>query len=156
MESTFRPLLIGPAPGPSFHGEPLSGRAGRRLSRLCGLSLPAYLKWFERINLFDKYPGAKEKGDDFDHVAARVAACQLTPVLRRRYTVLLGQNVARAFHMDGSPRFVWHDEIGDGALVAVCPHPSGISLWWNDERNVRRARTFWRDLVARTERPPPA
>jgi len=30
-----------------------------------------------------------------------------------------------------------------------CPHPSGINIWWNEERNVRAARRFWRDLIRR-------
>jgi len=61
--------------------------------------------------------------------------------------VLLGGKVAAAFYMHRRPLFRWLDEFGDGALVAVAPHPSGVSRWWNDPANLRRARRFWHKLA---------
>jgi len=149
----MRPLIVGAAPSRTSNPrKPLSGTSGRRLAALCGLSFPAFLRAFERVNLLDCYPGRRgDKGDELPRFVARLSACNLTPRLRQRRTVLLGRGVARAFHMHDRPFFVWHDDIGDGALVAVAPHPSGVSLFWNDAENVDAARRFWRALAA--ERP---
>ncbi len=149
----MRPLIVAQAPSSgSDPKEPLSGASGRRLALLCGVDHAAFLAAFERRNLIDHYPGKLGKGDAFDKVAARFAACNLTARLGQRRTVLLGGNVARAFHFD-HPVLTWVDEVGDDALVALCPHPSGVNRWWNDPRNVRRARRFWRDLYAASADP---
>lgn len=143
-----RPLVVAQAPSSrSDPSEPLSGASGRRLAALCGLELDGFLHRFERVNLLPYFPGRGPKGDHFHPDVARMAACQMTPRLRQRHTVLLGWHVARAFHMDQLELFTWQDEVGDGALVAVAPHPSGISHWWNEPANVRRAQRFWRKLV---------
>ena len=147
----MRPLIVAQAPSSrSDPSEPLAGASGRRLAALCGLELDDFLARFERVNLLPRYPGRAAKGDRWDHVRARLVACSMTPRLRRRRTVLLGWNVAHAFHMLDREWFEWADEIGDGALVAVAPHPSGISHFWNDHRNVRRACWFWHLLAARS------
>jgi hypothetical protein len=144
----MRPLIVAQAPSSrSNPSEPLSGASGRRLAALCGLTLPDFLVSFERVNLLDMYPGKLGKGDKWDHVRARLAAYNMTPRLRRRCTILLGWKVASAFQIEGKDYFRWHDNIGDGAFVSVCPHPSGIVLWWNHPENVARARAFWRDLA---------
>lgn len=144
----MKPLVVGQAPSRlSDPREPLSGRSGARLAALCGLDFPAFLTRFDRVNLIDAYPEKLGKGDAFDRVAARFAACNLTGRLGKRRTVLLGRAVARAFHFTAEP-LAWIDEIGDGALVALCPHPSSVSLWWNDPANVESARKFWRALAA--------
>jgi uracil-DNA glycosylase len=149
--------VVGQAPGPNTdHREPLSGASGRRLAALCGVTLAEFLALFDRANLLDRWPGPKAKGDRFDASEARMAACQFTPRLRRRRTVLLGRAVARAFHLHGRPMFEWLDEVGDGALVALAPHPSGISRWWNEPANARRARRFWRALAREAARGPAA
>jgi uracil-DNA glycosylase len=148
-----RPLIVGQAPSAkSSPREPLSGTSGRRLATLCGLAHEDFLYHFERVNLIDVYPGKLGKGDRFDRVAARFAACNLTPCLARRRTVLLGGNVARAFHFR-HPAFQWVDEIGDGALVAVSPHPSALNKWWNSSWHVERARRFWTALAQEAQPP---
>ncbi len=145
---TMRPLIVAQAPSSrSDPREPLSGMSGQRLAYLCDLSFPDFLASFERVNLLDAYPGKIGKGDRWDQVQARLVAYGMTPRLRRRRTVLLGRNVARAFHLHDRAWFQWVDEIGDGALVAVAPHPSGISHFWNDLRSVRRACWFWHTLA---------
>jgi hypothetical protein len=76
--------------------------------------------------------------------AARVAAARMRP---RGRVLLLGRGVATAFGQARRPILQWFDL--RGARAAVFPHPSGISHWWNDPRNVARARRFLRALLRR-------
>jgi uracil-DNA glycosylase len=139
-------MIIGQAPGPrTDHREPLSGASGRRLAALCGLPLSVFLARFERVNLVRRHPGKLAKGDAFPRAIARRNAARLLPLMRGRRVVLLGRNVADAFGLAHLSMFVWH-RVG-GVEVAVAPHPSGVNHWWNDPRNVRRARRFWRKLA---------
>lgn len=71
---------------------------------------------------------------------------QAPPCARRlgRNVVLLGRAVAAAFEF-AQPSLEWC--IFRGMFVAACPHPSGLNLWWYDQMNRERARTFWRQLV---------
>jgi len=86
------------------------------------------------------FPGKAGKGDAFDGAAARCAAGQV----KARPAILLGGNVGRAFLLPpGQPLFRWR-----GGLC-LAPHPSGVSRWWNDPANVRRARRFWRAAARR-------
>ncbi len=151
----MKPLIVGQAPSRlSDPREPLSGRSGARLAALCGLSLDAFVVLFERVNLLDYFPGKAGKGDLFPHEVARFSACAMTPKLRQRRTVLLGGKVAAAFHLHRRPLLEWFEEVGDGALVAVAPHPSGVSSWWNEPTNVVAARRFWRAFAKEAERGP--
>ena len=139
-------MLIGQDPGRQGTGEPLSGKAGRRLAALCGLDLDAYLARFQRVNLLPVFPGKAGKGDRFPLPPAREAARALLPTLEGRRVVLLGGRVAAAFGLHRAPLLVWMPI--QGTWVAVAPHPSGVSRWWNDPRNVRRAQRFWRAFAA--------
>ena len=139
-------MIIGQAPGQKGNGEPLAGKAGRRLAALCGLSLDAYLARFRRVNLLPTFPGKAGKGDAFPLPAAREAARALLPALEGRRVVLLGGRVAAAFGLHRAPLLVWQPF--HGAWVAVAPHPSGLNRFWNDPRNVRRAQQFWRTFAA--------
>jgi uracil-DNA glycosylase len=139
-------VIVGQAPGPSSNRrEPLTGASGRRLASLCGMTADEFCSRFERVNLLARYPGKLGKGDAFDLAAGRSAAFRLLPRMVGRRSVLLGGKVAASFGLRAAPMFAWR-RIG-GAVVAVAPHPSGISHWWNDPRNVRRARRFWRRLA---------
>jgi hypothetical protein len=109
---------------------------------MCGLPLDAFLARFERVNLLPAFPGKAGKGDRFPRAAARQAALALLPALQGRRAVLLGGRVAAAFGLPRAPLLVWQPLAG--GEVAVAPHPSGINRWWNDPRNVRRAKRFWR------------
>lgn len=145
----MRVLIVGQAPGPRTDpSEPLSGPSGRRLAALCGLELPDFLARFDRVNLVFAHPGKLIKGDAFvGAVAAREAAFALWPRIVGRRAVLLGHRVARAFHAGHLPYFRWH-RLEDGTRIAIAPHPSGVNLWWNDPKNVKRARRFWHELAA--------
>lgn len=144
----LRPLLIGQAPGRRGNAEPLSGRSGRRLSALCGMPLEQYLQEFERINLLEEFPGKAGKGDRFPMREAKVQAFfrRSLFVHQDRRVVLLGLRVAEAFGFtDRAPLLRW---MSDGnASVAICPHPSGVSLWWNDRGHRLQALHFWSALA---------
>lgn len=106
------------------------------------MDLPSFLAWTVRVNVLEAHPGRSGKGDAFHLPTAR----KLTTGLLARLAahpgpvVLLGRGVASALGRGGQAWFEWVD----GAAVA--PHPSGISHWWNDPANIRRARRFWRAL----------
>lgn len=152
----MKPLLIGQAPGPkSDPDEPLSGRCGARLADLCGLEPDVFLARFRRVNLIQTFPGKAAKGDLFPLDLARAGAVSLlmTGVFGSTKVVLLGDNVAKAFGFKPGSypllRFLPCGATAHG--IAFCPHPSGVNRWFNDPKNVRAARRFWRDL-ARTAR----
>ncbi len=59
----------------------------------------------------------------------------------RRF-VLFGRKVARAFGLGPEAPWMTWDE-----GIAVVPHPSGRSYWYNDPENRARARTFLRRVA---------
>lgn len=138
-----RLLIVGQAPSAcSDPLVPLAGPSGRRLAALCALSFEEFLVAYERANLLPAFPGKLAKGDAFPAWMGRRFAVEL---LRGRRTprrlVLLGGNVSRAFGLSPEPLFAWRP-LGRHQ-AAVCPHPSGISHFWNDPFNVGQARSFW-------------
>ncbi len=145
----MRPLIIGAAPSRrSNPEEPLSGRSGRRLAALCGLPIEAFLEAFERRNLIDEWPGPKQDADGDAFVTAREArrfAESFRPVVRGRRVVILGLSVAAGFGLT-HPAMTFAPHWG--GEFAFCPHPSGVSRWWNDPANEERARNFWSGLAA--------
>lgn len=146
-------MLVGQAPSrTSDPARPLSGEPlSTKLAALCGLTVPEYLEAFDRRNLLPLWPGKNGKGDLFPIRAARAAAADMSVLLVDRDVVFLGRNVARAFGRPGLPFLAWHAGIGGPPGRAAClPHPSGVNLWWNDERNRRAAARFLRRLL----RPP--
>lgn len=153
----MKPLLIGQAPGPnSDPDEPLAGRCGARLADLCGLSEKDFLDRFERVNLLKKFPGKAAKGDAFPIDLARKTAVDLLIFGKlNRTVVMLGGNVARSFGFPstGLEMFRWNMIDGSPLIrLAFCPHPSGVSRWWNDPKNLRAARRFWRGLALEDEK----
>lgn len=137
----MKPLIIGQAPGPNTNpNTPLHPKhySGRVLCEAMGLQPYDYLRLFERTNLLGHYPGKKQGGEDrFPIAEARVAARALRPLFAGRQVILLGRNVADAFHGYGGVPFLhWHKH------VAVIPHPSGRNRWWNDPTNQERVRDF--------------
>ena len=130
-----RPYVIGEAPGRS-NGTPLRG-ARRRIAKLVELDEDDLLEMFHWQNLLDQWPGyGPNGGSHFPMDAAREAARHVS----ERPLILLGRRVATAFGVD-QPWFGWRDGI------AVTPHPSGLSRWWNDPANLEAARVFWRTQV---------
>jgi uracil-DNA glycosylase len=143
----MRTLIIGQAPGRSGDGEPLSGRIGKRLASLCGMTLEEYLAYFDRTNLLDYWPGAAARGDLFMSLRdSKLRAQAMRPKVEGRVVVLLGFNVSAAFEVKHRPLFF---EPHWGGIFGVCPHPSGINMWWNQRQNVEHARLFWRQVVRR-------
>lgn len=143
----MKPLIVGQAPSRlSDPREPLSGRSGRRLAALCGMDLDGFLAAFERVNLIGSHPGkAAGKGDAFPMARARRAAVVVSARFHGREVVLLGGNVAAAFSVARMTLLHWHR--APGFEFALCPHPSGVCLWWNDPANEKAARAFWRRLA---------
>lgn len=116
------------------------------------MSEAEYERAFIRMNVLDYWPGsARGKGDMFPLTEARRSLHHVIAKLdggRYYRLVLLGRKVAHVFGHGEDKLFAWSwDE--RGFRVAVCPHPSGVNLWWNDSRNVARARRFFRGIAGR-------
>lgn len=155
------PILVGEAPSPGADPDPLlalTGRSGRRLAALAGLAYPIdYCRSFGRINLLQNpmpaAPGGR--GSVFDHARARLAADRLVDIVgQRSFLVLLGRRVARAFDVSDACWFEWNlamwgaeSGVARAAHLAVVPHPSGTSSFWNDPTNRLRAGRFFLNLV---------
>lgn len=143
----LKPLIIGQAPSME-HGdrEALSGRSGARLAGFCGLSMPEFLERFDRANLVEEFPGKAGKGDRFpSRGEAQGFAYRFRPLVRDRRVVVLGFSTAAAFGLT-HPALVFAPH-WEGSF-AFSPHPSGVSRWWNDAENLRRAVAFWREVAA--------
>lgn len=150
------PLLVGQAPSASAQG--VLGASGARLAKLAGLGLEEYAARFARANLLDAWPGPAGRlggGDAFDLADARAAWRDLLPHVHGRPVVLLGRHVARAAGLADAPWWEWaalswrpRRRGWLRAQVAVVPHPSGVSRWWNDPDGVLRAAAWWSRLAA--------
>jgi uracil-DNA glycosylase len=141
-------LFVGQAPGPRSGAStrPFEGSySGRRLASLLELSNEDMLARHDFVNLLDEFPGKNDsnhpRGDAFPLRKAREAARRIAPTFAGRAVVLLGRNVVDAFELE-IDWFEWRPELE--SLVAACPHPSGVSHWWNSPLNVERARSFFR------------
>ncbi len=148
-------VLVGQAPNSTGVGPALTCVAGHRLANLCGLTTLDYSRTFGRINCLDEYHGRKGSGDAFPIGEARRGADRILDVVGRSdaggygHLICLGRNVARAFYMrDDSEWLRWYGCFVRGGdvrplFVAVAPHPSGLSRWYNDDDNWRRAAEFF-------------
>lgn len=127
-------LLVGEAPGRSG-GPPL---VGPRIASLAGDRMA-------RTNLLDYWPGPQGKGSRFPIDEGRTKADELLESqLPATRFILMGARVAQAFGIRRRD-FEWLEWFEHrGHLFAVCPHTSGIVLWWNDEGNREAAREFFR------------
>lgn len=145
MSARPRILIVGQAPGPtpSTSRRALDGRCGRRLERLMGIPEGALPRVARTVNLLPEWPGRSPsgKGDRFPVAEASQVAATL---MLRGVVLFAGRGVAAAFGVR-APFFRWL-RLGS-ARVAVVPHPSGISRWWNDPRNQDTAARFFRALV---------
>jgi len=138
-------ILIGQAPGRNGDpSRPLEGRNGRRLAKLAGIAEDEYLEITDRMNLLDRWPGKKGKGDEWPVAEAEASANEMLPNLSGRRVLLVGRNVAKAFGFGDLPWLEWRKL--EGMEVAVIPHPSGIVLWWNDKENRQAAKKFLREV----------
>jgi hypothetical protein len=153
-------IIIGEAPALDSR-EPLDGRVGRRLERLAGLGEGELPYVFALGNLLPEYPGRKPRrpgphnspGDRFDLEAARRNwrgfVDDVLETGEFGIVILLGRNAARAAGLARAPFFAWMPVAG--AEVAVFPHPSGTSHFWNDRANVVLAEAFLREVVVRLD-----
>jgi uracil-DNA glycosylase len=134
-----RIVLISQAPGRA-NGDPLAGASGRRLASLAGLDLDEFLNRFDRVSLLDHPTG---KASTFDARAALDRADALREELDGRKAVLLGRLVARSFRLKDED-YEWFKpvQLPPNLEVAVMPHPSGVSTWWNSPDSVRAAEAF--------------
>lgn len=141
----MRVTIVGQAPGPANgRRAAFEGPSGARLERLAGLQpgeLPARARL---VNLLGAWPGRAGKGCRFPAGQAREAARRLR--LRTDVILLAGRGVAAAFGEGGRKYFEWFRLRRRWA--AVVPHPSGVSHWWNDPSNRRRAARFMRSVLA--------
>ncbi len=151
----MKTLIIGQAPSrTSDPGEPLSGKSGERLARLCGISLSQFICRFDRENLLPAWPGERAgEGDSFIPVReARELAQRFRRAVSGRRVVVLGATLCCGFDLTQRAfEFAPHWE----GEFAWSPHPSGVSRWWNDPENARRAGEFWRELARSAASPRP-
>eukprot|EP00931_Biecheleriopsis_adriatica_P021475 TRINITY_DN14038_c0_g1_i1.p1 TRINITY_DN14038_c0_g1~~TRINITY_DN14038_c0_g1_i1.p1 ORF type:complete len:233 (+),score=47.14 TRINITY_DN14038_c0_g1_i1:2-700(+) len=160
-------LVLGQAPpGPRSSlprgWRPLNGPAEQRLAKLAGLKEPAdFWREFDRTNLLSWYPGLKKKsakhtaakgyklhqsdGDVFPMADARMAASSLN-LSQYRCVILLGNNVSRAF---GVKAGLLEAEARGKTRLLTFPHPSGVSHYWNEPKNVRKASKVLKDALRR-------
>ncbi len=149
------PLVVGEAPNRGGYGStdrpegwPCEIFATGRLATVGDIAR------FERVNLLDYWPGAAGAGSAFPMGEARVSARRLLGATEGdRELILVGTRVAQAFGLrrDHYEYLTWFARQGGfGRLVAVCPHPSGLNRWWNNDENVRRAREFFMTVLDET------
>lgn len=159
---------------PAFFGRERSARRlwdlGFRVSR--AYDRPGNV---DAINLLSVYPGPKWPTEQAKKVATEVIhgrwersrdgdgkgapdwqTSRLYTVAgfaNRAHVVLVGRNVTRAFGALESWDWLewvhlraWDEKYG-GPRVSIMPHPSGLSRWWNDAKNVARAQRWADDLL---------
>lgn len=140
-----RVTIVGQAPGRHGNRRPFDGASGRRLARLAGLGSYEQLAARCRLqNVLGRWPGKQGRGDAFPLALARSGA-RASRFRGRGPVLLAGRRVAAAFGVR-TGYFEWGEL--RGRPCAVIPHPSGISHWWNDPRNARRAAAFLREVLA--------
>ncbi len=152
----MKPIIVGEAPGRGRAGRPAAGKvpaafglgpSAGRLARLAGLGDSASLhRAFTVVNLV----GQPVAGFRWPAEEARHVATVLSQSVDGGRFVLCGRRVAAAFGLrPGVPYFEWVRRPGFAA--AVVPHPSGKNRWWNERRNLARAKRFFRSLAGRRQ-----
>lgn len=145
----MKSVIVGMAPGRrGDNRRPFDGPgSGTRLLRLAGSEIYGDLiSAFDVVNLIESYPGLY-----WPTGLARLRAGELRRTYRGRTLILAGRRVAEAF---GIPRasYLTVTDLGDVRL-AVLPHPSGLSRWYNDPVNVDSAEAFLRTICRCTRTP---
>ena len=135
-------VFIGQAPSRTGDAkDPLGGRLAIKLAGLLGVDESVYFEKTVRMNVFDHWPGARGKGDDFPLREAKDRVAKVVMRIPDGWpVVLLGKSVAAAFSVKAD-YFKW------AGFVVVAPHPSGINHFWNSRSNRERARKFFRRLA---------
>lgn len=160
-----RVLLIGEAPNRRMYIEEEEGSDALVIPRLVEMSQvnsDEFDRLFSRANILAEWPGRSSEGVGdafpFDQAYQQATRFKKASILRGfDAVVLLGRRVESCFFAVTSRTefFTWRplpevegDSFGwSGIPVVVVPHPSGVSRWWNDDKNTSRAVEFWRTLV---------
>ena len=152
MTGSKKILLVGQAPSrtgvnPLEALTPTSSSG--KLMNLMGLTEDEYMTSFQRVNLIDEYPGplASGKGDKFPLRQARDKAKRILQQMSEYHILCIGKRVGQCFNLDQC--FVWEDRIQCYPLtrnrIAMIPHTSGLNRFYNDPRNLDRAKAFLRE-----------
>jgi hypothetical protein len=147
-------LLVGESPNRSIVDRPHRALMRPDLAELAGVGFPKeFFHLWARTNVLNRCLGE----DEFPMALARPRAAMLAAATLPGFdvVVMLGRRVEAAFDLARSEWFEWRRPWDEwGPMVAVAPHPSKRSRWWNLPTNVERARQFWRKLgeYARTIR----
>jgi uracil-DNA glycosylase len=144
----MRLCIVGEAPGRRTGPVPFAGRTGGVLAGLLGVPRDGWeAAGIGAVNLFRRWPGALGRGSAFPgpRSARARASLVLASIPNDVPAVLCGLRVARAVGLRRARWFEWVDL--DDLQVAVVPHPSGVSHWWNSPANRRAAREFFSGLL---------
>ena len=116
---------------------------------MSGLTEEDFWKNFEWVNLVDEVQVKSGKGDAFPMKRAKKKAIKIWMAMNQPYgvrdhraVVMLGRQVARAF----DPEYAKLEYLDNLGRFILFPHPSGINRWWNEPRNVRKAKRFLREI----------
>lgn len=118
------------------------GSSGHKLWSMTGLSMPNYVRYFERVNLWsmsdnkNEFVGRERAKGIVSTVSGSVDA----------FIICLGKDVARAFGIEGKPKMKFFG-LKNNVWVAHLPHPSGLNRWYNSDEN-RAAATYFMQQVA--------
>jgi hypothetical protein len=112
------------------------------MAKLAGLTRAEFDDRTVWKNLLNTVQEKQGKGDAFPMDEARKAASKILVdgIRGDEPALLLGGNVARAFGFKHGKPF---DSFGP---IILFPHPSGINRFWNDPRNIRKAKRFLREI----------
>lgn len=147
----MKALIVGQAPSRDTDGQaPFTGRSGARLADLLGIPHPALPRYVDLVNLIDRWPGKRGKGDRFPIGEARAAAAMLLSVTPHDRIVVCGGRVAEALGLPVDIRPLETHTRGP-RLFLMLPHPSGVNLWWNDPDHVAAATERLRKFIHHTD-----
>lgn len=132
--------VVGEALSRQGDGRPLTGPSGDRLASLCGVSTRDLRQLFVLRNLCSGYEWSRLQADG--EARRLVSGAQVDDTF-----LLLGRQVERVFVGRRFQFFrLWQIDATPAGFY-TCPHPSGLSHWWNYPANVREAREFWRGMA---------
>ena len=143
-----RILLIGQAPSRTSQGkQPFSGKSGKRLAELAGISQKDLRRYFKMVNVLDYWPGRGGKGDAFP-TGRQVPDRLRKMVASYAATIFVGRGVAARFKFNAPQYLTWYAcSPRKSRTAAILPHPSGINRWYNDPQNLKDAQMFLRGII---------
>jgi hypothetical protein len=119
------------------------GSSGHKLWSMTGLSMPQYVKVFQRVNLY-------EHGEDQNPFVGRRRAKAMIMGANKSagtFFVCLGSKVADAFGIKNKPKMKFF-ELKTNVWAAHLPHTSGLNRWYNSADNKAAATNFMRQVAA--------